>query len=156
MKLPKSKVPDGYNWTIEYTNDVKSFDPKLLKLHLEPEQKDGYIKGKVLVDRMKSKGLSANVLDYLLDNHRMIPSEWKGKWVYFWGTVYRGSVGYLCVRCLFWSGDGWSWDCGWLDGGWGSRNPALLLASTEVSEANTSLDILPSELVINGITYIKK
>ena len=148
VKLPKSKIPSGYNWTIEYTNELKSFDPKKLQLHLEPEQKDTYIKGEVLAERMKDKGLSANVLDYLLEHPKLIPEEWKNKYIYFWGTVYRSSVGNLFVRFLDWFGGRWDWNCRWLDDGWGSGGPAAVLASTKTSDSKPSSETLTLDLAI--------
>ncbi|MDO8633009.1 MAG: hypothetical protein Q7K38_00455, partial [Candidatus Wildermuthbacteria bacterium] len=73
--------------------------------------------------------MNANVLDYLLKNPHLIPDEWKGKYLFFWGTVYRGSVGCLYVRYLCWRGVRWGWDCRWLGSGWDGRYPAALRAS---------------------------
>jgi hypothetical protein len=60
------------------------------------------------------QSLNATVLDYLLKNTHLIPAEWKGKYVFFWGTVYRDAEG-LYVRCLHWCEDGWSSFYSWLD-----------------------------------------
>jgi hypothetical protein len=51
------------------------------------------------------------------------------KYVFFWGTVYRGSDGRLCVRCLCWYGDRWGWNDLWLDCGWSDDYPAAVPAS---------------------------
>jgi hypothetical protein len=154
-KLKKSTVPKGYNWTIESTNDIKPFDPKSLQLHLEPEQIDDYIKGEVLVERMKGKGLSANVLDYLLAHPESIPEDWKGKWVYFWGTIYRNADGYLYVRFLCWRGVGWGWDYFWLGSAFGGRSPAAVSASISPKSSDTkpsvSLDFSSLEARVTAI-----
>ena len=68
--------------------------------------------------------LNANVLDHYLANPHLIPEEWKGKAVFFWGTIYRYRGGGLYVRCLYWDGDRWSWSGRWLDSGWDSGDPA--------------------------------
>lgn len=73
--------------------------------------------------------LNANVLDYLLAKSHLIPEEWKGKCIFFWGTVYRHFDGYLSVRCLNWNGRWWSWYWRWLDDYWNDSSPAALLAS---------------------------
>ena len=75
------------------------------------------------------KVLNANVLDYLLAHPELIPEEWKGKCLFFWGTIYRRSNGHLYVRFLYWFGDRWRWVGGWLDDGWRGNDPAVLSAS---------------------------
>jgi hypothetical protein len=60
--------------------------------------------------------LPANVLNYLLDDQRLIPEDWKkdegGKilYIYFWGTIYSSSVDRLCVFYLYWGGNEWRYD----------------------------------------------
>jgi len=39
--------------------------------------------------------MNANVLDYLLAHPELIPEDWKNKYVFFWGTIYRYSSGGL-------------------------------------------------------------
>lgn len=115
------------------------------KLHLEPEQEKGeLLSGEVLFERLKDKAYNTKVLDYLLEHQEEIPEEWKGKLVYFWGTKYEDSDGYLHVHCLFWGGDRWNWRCIWLGNDFSGSNPAAIPAS---------LDILPQELIINNIKY---
>lgn len=72
--------------------------------------------------------LNANVLEYLLAHPDLIPEEWKGKAVFFWGTIYRDSDGGLYVRYLYWSGVRWSWVCNWLARDWIGHDPAAVLA----------------------------
>jgi hypothetical protein len=62
-------------------------------------------------------------------NSHLIPEEWKGKYVFFWGTIYRGSGDNLYVRCLCWGGGRWDWGYDWLGGGWDDGNPAAVPAS---------------------------
>lgn len=130
MKIPKSpSIPKGYDWTIEFHDNVTSFDPSKLSFHLEPEQEKRYINGEILSERMKGKGLNANVLEYLLKHPKLIPEDWKGKFIYFWGTIYRRSGGYLLIRCLCWRGGAWRWGSHWLDGDWYSSSPAAVSSS---------------------------
>ena len=107
------------------------FDPARIKLHLSPNQQGGkYMKGdKLKVELANEPALPANVLDFYLANPHLIPEEWKGKVVFFWGTVYRGSGGGLYVRCLCFHGGRWCSSYGRLDGGWGGSDPAALRAS---------------------------
>ncbi|OJI06917.1 hypothetical protein BK004_02160 [bacterium CG10_46_32] len=137
--VPKRHVIDcdadpflSESWSVE--QHVKGgqleWDPAKVALYLTEEQNCGSIKGDKLREELKSRHvLNANVLDYLLANPHLIPEAWKGKYVFFWGTIYRGPGGDLYVRCLDWGGDGWRWGCYWLDDGWRASNPALVLAS---------------------------
>ena len=73
--------------------------------------------------------LPAHVLDYLLEHPELIPEAWKGKAVFFWGTIYRGAGGNLYVRYLYWDGDRWHWLYSWLDNGWCESHPSAVSAS---------------------------
>lgn len=146
-KLPKPKIPyDG--WKIE--SDNKNCEYKNMVLHLEQEQKDGYIKGEILVERFKEKGLSASVLDYLLENLSKIPEDWKTdkngvlQRIYFWGTIFRDSRGRLYVRYLVWRGGKWQSHYDWLGYGWDDDNPAAV-SSTLPLDTETSLNPLDLE-----------
>jgi hypothetical protein len=43
--------------------------------------------------------LNATVMDYLFDHPDLIPPDWEGQCVFFWGTIYRRHGG-LAVRAL--------------------------------------------------------
>lgn len=68
-------------------------------------------------------------MDFYLANPHLIPEEWKGKAVFFWGTIYRDADGHLCVRYLYWRGGGWDWGYRWLDYVWDGDGPAAVPAS---------------------------
>lgn len=108
------------------------FDPTKIILHLDEEQQiGGVIAGNKLREKLKGKPvLNANVLDYLLANPGLIPEEWKEKFIFFWGTIYRDLRDGLCVRCLDWDGDGWVWSYFWLGDGFRDDNPCAALASS--------------------------
>jgi len=121
------------NWTVEEHQKGGEFEwnPDSLTLYLSEEQKQKWVTGRTLREELKGKPvLNACVLDYLLAHPEIIPKEWKGKAVFFWGTIYRDSGGYLSVCYLCWSGDRWDWDRSWLGEDWGAAGPALLLASS--------------------------
>ena len=137
-------IPSGHNWTIERhikggqvrlerRGDTLYVDGKKVVLHLVKRQtRNGVIQGHELrkeLENGKLVLLNANLLDYLLKHPELIPDAWKGKVVFFWGTIYRYSDGRLSVRYLNWFGDEWYWDFDWLDSGWGSNYPAAVLAS---------------------------
>lgn len=96
----------------------------------ERQKKHPWLGGHKLREELKSKSvLNANVLDWLLAHPEHIPEEWKGRYIFFWGTIYRYSDDGLCVRCLCWFGGRWRWDCFWLGSGWDDGSPAALRAS---------------------------
>lgn len=106
------------------------WNPAKVKLWLVKEQQKGAVEGNKLREELKNKPvLNANVLDYLLKNPHLIPEEWKSKFVFFWGTIYRGRGGDLYVRYLYWRGAWWDWHYRWLGDVWGTGCPAALRAS---------------------------
>lgn len=131
-------VPDGWSYHEEdqLPSCVKGafiWDLSKVFLHLSNGQKDDWsIEGNDLLKELESQPvLPANVLDYLFksENQHLIPEEWKGQAVVFWGTLYRRSDGDLYVRFLYWDGSAWGWRCAWLGGDFDSSLPALLRAS---------------------------
>ena len=85
------------------------WDASKVKLFLHDKQRDGSINGIKLRKELANKPCyNANLLDYLLDNPNLIPEEWQGGRVCFWGTIYRDFRGDdLFVRCLVWEGGHW-------------------------------------------------
>jgi hypothetical protein len=134
-KLPC--VPN--NWKIlpdseQLSNRVKGvmeFDPSKIVLHLDEGQKEGKaIEGNMLRKSLKNVPVyGAQLLDFYLANSHLIPEEWKGKAVFFWGTIYRSSDNSLCVRYLYWNGMNWYWRNYWLDREWYYNLPATRSAS---------------------------
>ncbi|MBI3074608.1 MAG: hypothetical protein HYY92_00090 [Parcubacteria group bacterium] len=125
-------IPDGWSVEAHHKDGQFVWNPNAVELYLADEQKEGRIIGTELRKKLQDKPvLNANVLDYLLKpkNQHLIPEEWKGKAVFFWGTVYRYSDGNLCVRYLYWSVGGWFWSLYWLEHDWNAHDPAALRAS---------------------------
>ena len=127
----KPFLPQGWKVEEHKKGGQLTLDMSKILLHLSSNQMNGkYIEGNKLCKELASEQvLNANVLDYLLAHPELIPEDWKGKYVFFWGTTYRNSHGNLCVRCLYWRGGAWRWDCHWLGGGFGGYSPAAVLAS---------------------------
>ena len=120
-------IPDGWKVEEHKKGGQLKFDPAKFFLYLSKKQKKGTITGNDLRKELSNQSvMNANVLDYLLTHTELIPEEWKGKYIFFWGTIYRDSDGRRYVRCLGWYGSEWSWNCRWLDFGFGSDNPAAL------------------------------
>ena len=126
-------IPNG--WEVEEHQKSGQFrwnkDAQKDALWLAKGQQNGKVlEGNKLRKELVNKPvLNANVLDYLLANPHLVPEEWKCKAVFFWGTIYRDSRGFLCVRYLCWSDDAWDWSSRWLVFDWDGHNPAALRAS---------------------------
>ncbi|MDD5397270.1 MAG: hypothetical protein PHW24_04440 [Candidatus Moranbacteria bacterium] len=124
-------VPDGWKIEKHLKGGKFEWNADKVSLYLSKEQEGGSaIEGNKLRKKLeKMPVLNANVLDYLLKNPQLIPEDWKGKAVFFWGTIYRCSDGSLCVRYLYWGGGEWDWGCSWLGDGFLSLCPAAVCAS---------------------------
>ena len=88
--------PRALHWcTIEEHIKGGSFewDPAKVVLYRTPKQQEGdeeRIYDDQFREEMKAKlPYNANLLDYLLQHPHLIPEEWEGKAVIFWGTIYR-------------------------------------------------------------------
>lgn len=119
-------LPEGWKVESHKKGGSLEWDPTKVKLHLSPNQQNGKcINGNKLREELVNEPvLNANVSDYLLAHPESIPEEWKGKYVFFWGTIYRRSDGRLYVRDLYFDDGRWYWGCGWLDDDWDSAHPA--------------------------------
>lgn len=126
-------VPDGWKVTEHQKGGQFKWNKEAQKeafFYAEGQQNGKALEGNKLRKELAGKPvMNANVLDYLLAHPHLIPEEWKGKYVFFWGTIYRNSDGDLYVRCLYWSGDRWDWGYGWLGNDWVGVHPAALRAS---------------------------
>ncbi|PIT94981.1 hypothetical protein COT98_01540 [Candidatus Falkowbacteria bacterium CG10_big_fil_rev_8_21_14_0_10_39_9] len=88
------------------------FRNKKVSLFISEKQKGGGVGGPELMQELADKPvLNANLLDHLLDHSRFIPNTWKGKYIYFWGTIYESPNGVLWVRYLYWEYG--KWFCSW-------------------------------------------
>ena len=124
-------TPNGWKVEEHRKGGQLKWDPKKVTLHLSPNQLDNKV---VVGDNLRAElanmpVMNANVADYLLAHPELIPDEWKGKVVFFWGTIYRHSDGSLCVRFLDWSVGRWRWSGRWLVRDWRVDGPAAVLAS---------------------------
>jgi hypothetical protein len=124
-------VPE--NWKVEEHLKGGQFEwnPEKVALYLSEGQKTGSVVGHELRKELAGKPvMNACVLDFLLAHPHLIPEEWKVKAIFFWGTVYRDSDGYLYVRYLYWDGAEWDWHSDWLVSLWFDNNPAVLSAAS--------------------------
>ncbi len=124
-----TEIPEGYEirpedqiesrlkglWTSKFL-----LSKETLKLYLEKGQgktsKRQWINGLDLKKRLEGKPvIGAPVLDFYLKNPRLIPKEFKGQMVLFWGTIYCWDQRLkeqiiLCVRSLLWDPEHKTWD----------------------------------------------
>jgi len=120
-------IPEGWEVVEHQKGGTFEWDPSKVELYLCAEQQEGSIEGHELRKKLEGKPvMNACLLDYLLKHPELIPEEWKGKYVFFWGTIYLEPIGDLFVRCLYWGGGGWDWDGFWLGNPWRGSNPAAL------------------------------
>ncbi|MBA3789207.1 hypothetical protein H0X32_02330 [Patescibacteria group bacterium] len=109
----------------------------MVELWLAEGQKNDKVieDNKLRTEVVKKSPFNANVLDYLLANPDLIPEEWKKdeksntRHIFFWGTIYRDSLGSLYVRYLCWGDGRWYWGSYCLDYHWNGRSPAAMLTS---------------------------
>lgn len=117
------EVPEGLYVRNHKKGGQLEFDGRKVLLHRAPGQnyktENGVVSEQVTLgpymyahirDRC-IKVLNANVLDFLLQNPDLIPEEWKGQKVFFWGTTYGGEDFLIAVRFLWWDKNE-----GWVDG----------------------------------------
>jgi len=123
-------IPEG--WAVESHQQGGQFvfDASQLKLCRAADQRIGeqFIGGRKLwLETENWPVVNANILDFLLANPHLIPEDWKGKSVFFWGTVYR-ELDYknLCVRYLYWNDVQWQWKFHYMSYVWDGHNPALV------------------------------
>lgn len=127
---------DGWKVEEHIKGGQFTWNPEKVKLFLSVNQKDGKsIEGNKLRKELKDEPvMNANLLDYLLDHPNLIPEEWKvdekgnTRYVFFWGTIYRYSGGYLCVRYLYFSGGRWEQGGFWLGSDFDGRYSACVSA----------------------------
>jgi hypothetical protein len=122
--------PGGWKVEEHQKGGRLEWSPDGVKLYLSEVQKESSQEGNKLRKELTGKPvLNVNTLDYLLKYPELIPEEWEGKAIFFWGTIYRDSGGGLIVRYLSWSGSVWNCGYDWLDSDFDDDYPALLRAS---------------------------
>ncbi|MDD5251133.1 MAG: hypothetical protein PHT12_00690 [Patescibacteria group bacterium] len=124
--------PKGWTVIGHHGNGQLDWKPERAEIFLSDAQGSGTIVGHDLhVIVACKKPYNANLLDWLLAHPEEIPASWKRRYVFyfFWGTIYRSSLGDLRVRYLFWDSESWCWGYDELDNRWGAAMPAAVPAS---------------------------
>jgi hypothetical protein len=149
---PKTFIVDG--WSIEEQDEraIALTEINLTEVMFDSTLEKGEeksIKGEDKLRRLKEKTnrirLDAGIFKTLWENQILIPEKWKEKtngnttFIFFDGTILRGSYGNRYVLYLCWDGGKWDWDCYWLEDVWDASGPSAVLASsTLVSETLVS------------------
>ncbi len=139
---PKRFVGEGWSILNDET-DTRSIaltELDLTKVQHVTMLKDGetYVNGEEKLKRLKASDyirLDADIFLTLWENQHLIPESWKEKvngntrFIFFDGTILRGSDGGRCVLCLYWDVGAWDWSVHWLGSGWSGSRPSAVLAS---------------------------
>ena len=91
---------------------------------------------------------TADVIGEICRGDTDIPKD--ENYYFNFGLLGRDSDGCWDVSCAFWDGSLWSRNASSLDDVWDSDFLALILDDI------TTESTLPSELIINGVTYVRK
>ncbi len=125
----------GGGWSIEEQDSnalaLTEIDLSKIELTLTLKEGESSVNGEENLRRLKNTGnirLDAKVFETLRQNKKMIPESWKGKYVYFHGTVLRNPRGHRCVLYLYRNDGKWYWNYDWLDNDWNGRSPSAVLA----------------------------
>jgi hypothetical protein len=112
-------LPDGWKVEEHQRGGQFKWDASKIALRLYKDHSAGGSFSKKLREKLKGRPVyNANLLDYLLKNPHLIPEEWRGRDVFFFGTIYSVRNDFqaddVLVRYLLWEElDGkWTWDFG--------------------------------------------
>jgi len=113
-------------WSKEKYKDSLFFSPKQLA-----GKKVGAEELLALLKKQEIPVLNINVLNFLLVNKDQIPEEWRGKKIFFWGTIISELGGRESVCYLEEDGSNWISDHHWLDHELLSRMPAVMFSDSK-------------------------
>ncbi len=120
-------LPSGWKVEEHQKGGKCKHDSLKVGLYLSRKQKKGIIGGNVLRLELKNQPVyNVNLLDFYLKNKHLIPEDWKGKFVFFWGTIYRNADGNLYVRYLYWDFNQWYWHYRRLGNVWNVNDPTAV------------------------------
>lgn len=125
----EDQLPSRVRGRFEWSRD------KVELFFVEQQQGRKSIQGYILKQLLAIQPVfPAHVLDWLLEHPDQIPNEYKGRYVFFWGTIYCGPGGWRpnIVRCLNWNKNEWGWSYHWLLKEWDAKGPALILKAAWV------------------------
>jgi hypothetical protein len=120
--------PNGWTVVGHKKGGKRKFDRNAIGLYLADGQKNGgsMVGNDLRIALADQPVENANQLDWYLDHPDQIPEEWKGRVIFFWGTIYQLPGGELYVRCLYWDGNKWHWSCEWLGSAFSSQHQSAV------------------------------
>lgn len=95
-------IPDGL-YIVEHRKfDFFNLNPNYTKLDLSRKLRNMSNSGKNIKEHLSKKFvMNVNILDFIIENPDLIPENWKGKEIYFWGTIYAiESSADIVIACL--------------------------------------------------------
>lgn len=126
----------GKGWAIEEEDErslaLTHVDIASVVLEVSVKCGESYVTGEENLKRLKKANcirLDAAVFRAFWKNKHLIPESWKGKCIFFDGTVLGDPSGDRCALCLGWCRGGWDWDYSWLGSGRYVSGPSAVLAS---------------------------
>lgn len=139
--------PDGDGLVGEEEQDPRSLvlteiNPGLIQLVTALESGEDIVQGEEILTRLRASGnilLDIQILQTLLRDQECIPKSWKGKTVFFPGTILRNSSGCLGRRhvvYLYWNGHGWFLMDRQIDGNFGVDHSFAILPSPSADPAS--------------------
>lgn len=124
-------IPDGWSVSHHIKQGMIAWNPDEIRLYRSPCQEERLVQGYTLRICVMDEAviLNACVLDFLLTNPHLIPEDWKGKTILFWGTLFEDEDGNQRVGLLVWNGDRWKAEYPWLDSKFSERCVAAITVS---------------------------
>lgn len=107
----------GKGWEIIENRESlpENWDPSKTTLESSLKPGEQYVTGEEAIKRLANKPLlGAQAFHFYWNNKHLIPSEWKGKYVFFDATVLQGPHGHRYSLCLCWDDGDWYWRYHWL------------------------------------------
>ena len=110
-------IPSG--WKVEEDVEPSTFRIEDIEFPTFLVGGESSIYGTVLRQRAVEQKANLGLVDLkrVLAEQGKLPTELRGKYLVFAGTLLRGSGGGLCVPFLYWDGDRWVLGFGWVGGG---------------------------------------
>jgi hypothetical protein len=95
-------------------NGINEFDINKMQLYISKEQiNTGNIAGFAFKKELESKKVPTTaVLNYFLRHPQLIPNDWRGKQIYFWGSAYEiAGIPEEQIPYIFWDVKKNKWLC---------------------------------------------
>ncbi len=108
-------VPGNWKVVTHQKNGKLEWRPGIITVSLEDGQRrnTNFPYGEQVYESYAGEKLpNSNMLEFYLKHPYLIPDEWKGEIVHFFGTIFTDDRGNLHVRRLEWNGSKHKWEAG--------------------------------------------